>query len=129
MTGLSVLLEPQKSFFLKYPHVISKTSLPRIPPATTPQPAPPAAVTSHDPSTTSPFLENCFLCRKRLLEGTDIYIYRGDRAFCSEDCRFSQICLDEESNRDNGSAAAADMGPKEVRGRRRGGGALAGGSA
>ncbi|KAG1326232.1 putative FCS-Like Zinc finger 15-like [Cocos nucifera] len=35
-------------------------------------------------------------------------MYRGDRAFCSVECRCKQICMDEESGRrDNCSLAAA----------------------
>ncbi|KAG2316472.1 hypothetical protein Bca4012_067340 [Brassica carinata] len=42
------------------------------------------------------FLEHCFLCRKKLLPANDIYMYKGDRAFCSVDCRSKQIIMDEE---------------------------------
>ncbi|XP_050870301.1 FCS-Like Zinc finger 15 isoform X2 [Lathyrus oleraceus] len=44
------------------------------------------------------FLELCFLCRKRLLPGKDIYMYKGDRAFCSVECRCKQIFMDEEES-------------------------------
>ncbi|KAG9139388.1 hypothetical protein Leryth_017302 [Lithospermum erythrorhizon] len=44
----------------------------------------------------SNFLDNCFLCRKKLLPCHDIYMYKGDRAFCSEECRCRQIYMDEE---------------------------------
>ncbi|XVE65592.1 hypothetical protein DITRI_Ditri08aG0012600 [Diplodiscus trichospermus] len=42
------------------------------------------------------FLEQCFLCKQKLLPGKDIYMYKGDRAFCSVECRCRQIFLDEE---------------------------------
>ncbi|KAI4364456.1 hypothetical protein MLD38_020546 [Melastoma candidum] len=42
------------------------------------------------------FLDQCFLCSTKLSPGKDIYMYRGDRAFCSEECRCRQILLDEE---------------------------------
>nr|XP_009598547.1 FCS-Like Zinc finger 15-like [Nicotiana tomentosiformis]XP_016484345.1 PREDICTED: uncharacterized protein LOC107804910 [Nicotiana tabacum] len=33
------------------------------------------------------FLDSCFLCKQKLLPGQDIYMYKGDRAFCSVECR------------------------------------------
>ncbi|CAF1715879.1 hypothetical protein HID58_084395 [Brassica napus] len=44
----------------------------------------------------SGFLEHCFLCRKKLLPAKDIYMYKGDRAFCSVECRSKQMTMDEE---------------------------------
>ncbi|CAA2990464.1 Hypothetical predicted protein [Olea europaea subsp. europaea] len=41
------------------------------------------------------FLEACFLCKKRLGENKDIYMYRGDTPFCSVECRQQQIENDE----------------------------------
>ncbi|KAG5243551.1 hypothetical protein OIU76_009537 [Salix suchowensis] len=43
---------------------------------------------------TSDFLSSCHLCRKKL-HGRDIYMYRGEKAFCSVECRSSQIMTDE----------------------------------
>ncbi|KMZ68837.1 hypothetical protein ZOSMA_22G01320 [Zostera marina] len=43
---------------------------------------------------TRTFLDSCYLCRKILSHGTDIYIYRGDRAFCTEECRNKHIVVD-----------------------------------
>ncbi|ERN12550.1 hypothetical protein AMTRI_Chr01g136510 [Amborella trichopoda] len=40
------------------------------------------------------FLKFCYLCRKKL-HGRDIYMYRGDKAFCSVECRCQQILSDE----------------------------------
>ncbi|PKA52319.1 hypothetical protein AXF42_Ash010215 [Apostasia shenzhenica] len=40
------------------------------------------------------FLSCCFLCRKRL-QGKDIYMYKGEKAFCSMECRYQQIVSDE----------------------------------
>lgn len=40
------------------------------------------------------FLSCCYLCRKRL-QGKDIFMYRGEKAFCSEECRYQQISSDE----------------------------------
>lgn len=41
------------------------------------------------------FLDVCFLCKRRLRHERDIFIYRGDTAFCSEECRHRQIVNDE----------------------------------
>ncbi|KAJ7287900.1 hypothetical protein O6H91_Y316500 [Diphasiastrum complanatum] len=45
------------------------------------------------------FMKACFLCKRKLRQGLDIYMYRGDRAFCSPDCRHHQIVLDERAER------------------------------
>ncbi|KAE8733267.1 Bifunctional inhibitor/lipid-transfer protein/seed storage 2S albumin superfamily protein [Hibiscus syriacus] len=44
---------------------------------------------------TSHFLRSCGLCRRRLVPGRDIYMYRGDSAFCSLECRQQQMNQDE----------------------------------
>ncbi|XP_029117557.2 FCS-Like Zinc finger 15-like [Elaeis guineensis] len=114
MAGLSVLLEAQKNS-PKNTQIVSKTSILRNSSfSSIPSPMPP-------PFPTSPFLEFCYLCHKRLQEGKDIYMYRGDRAFCSVDCRCKQICMDEESGRrDHCSAAAAAAGSGAPAARHRG---------
>ncbi|KAL4329166.1 hypothetical protein HN51_036152 [Arachis hypogaea] len=43
---------------------------------------------------TSDFLSSCHLCRKKL-HGKDIYMYRGEKGFCSPECRSRQIMIDE----------------------------------
>lgn len=43
---------------------------------------------------TSDFLSSCHLCKKKL-HGKDIYMYRGEKAFCSNECRSTQIMMDE----------------------------------
>ncbi|XVE53945.1 hypothetical protein DITRI_Ditri03aG0043100 [Diplodiscus trichospermus] len=43
---------------------------------------------------TSDFLSSCHLCRKKL-HGKDIYMYSGEKAFCSSKCRSTQIMMDE----------------------------------
>ncbi|CAL9124028.1 unnamed protein product [Musa textilis] len=40
-------------------------------------------------------LKKCFLCRRELSPANDVYMYRGDQGFCSEECRSRQILLDE----------------------------------
>lgn len=42
------------------------------------------------------FLSACYLCKRQLSHGKDIYMYRGDKAFCSVECRFQQILMDEQ---------------------------------
>ncbi|XP_031505684.1 FCS-Like Zinc finger 14-like [Nymphaea colorata] len=51
------------------------------------------------------FLQYCHLCRKRL-QDQDIYMYRGDKAFCSVECRCQQIMNDEYTEK---------RGPKAVK--------------
>lgn len=41
------------------------------------------------------FLDACYFCKRHLVDGKDIYMYRGDKAFCSTECRSQQIMLDE----------------------------------
>lgn len=45
---------------------------------------------------TANFLKACFLCKRRLIPGRDIYMYRGDSAFCSLECREQQMNIDEK---------------------------------
>ncbi|KAM0937640.1 putative Zf-FLZ domain, FCS-Like Zinc finger/14 [Dioscorea sansibarensis] len=46
------------------------------------------------------FLDTCYLCNKRL-HGKDIYMYRGEKAFCSKECRYQQIISDEGQEKCN----------------------------
>ncbi|KAI3683154.1 hypothetical protein L1987_83654 [Smallanthus sonchifolius] len=41
------------------------------------------------------FLEACTLCSKPLGHNTDIFMYRGNNPFCSQECRQEQIEIDE----------------------------------
>ncbi|XP_022752026.1 uncharacterized protein LOC111300670 [Durio zibethinus] len=50
---------------------------------------------------TAPFLRSCCLCKRRLAPGRDIYMYRGDTAFCSLECREQQIKQDERKEKLN----------------------------
>lgn len=50
------------------------------------------------------FLSVCFFCRRRLVQGKDIYMYRGDQAFCSTECRYQQIVIDERKERRSAAA-------------------------
>jgi len=41
------------------------------------------------------FLRACSRCRRELSPNKDVYMYRGDQGFCSEECRWQQMLLDE----------------------------------
>ncbi|KAH9605648.1 hypothetical protein KSS87_022868 [Heliosperma pusillum] len=41
------------------------------------------------------FLRTCSLCGRRLAPSRDIFMYRGDTAFCSSECREQQMAQDE----------------------------------
>ncbi|XP_057957702.1 FCS-Like Zinc finger 6 [Malania oleifera] len=121
MAGLGVVLEGQKSGTVgretQTPQVINKTSVMsnynRPFPSSSPSPPSPfsffpyasspsvnqmmpAATTMSLPGNN--FLDECFLCKQKLLPGKDIYMYKGDRAFCSVECRYRQIFMDEEES-------------------------------
>lgn len=57
---------------------------------------------------TSDFLSCCHLCRKKL-DGKDIYMYRGEKAFCSSECRSSQIMIDERKEQQCRSEASRSV--------------------
>ncbi|XP_019461982.1 PREDICTED: uncharacterized protein LOC109361117 [Lupinus angustifolius] len=44
---------------------------------------------------TSDFLRACSLCKRPFGPGHDIYMYRGDSAFCSLECRQQQMKRDD----------------------------------
>jgi hypothetical protein len=44
--------------------------------------------------TGTPALDACALCSKHLARDSDIFMYRGDTPFCSEECRDEQMQLD-----------------------------------
>ncbi|KAL4570205.1 hypothetical protein LXL04_025856 [Taraxacum kok-saghyz] len=51
------------------------------------------------------FLSFCYSCKKKL-EGEDIYMYRGEKAFCSWNCRSEEILIEEEMEKNN-----SEVGP------------------
>ncbi|XP_009801353.1 FCS-Like Zinc finger 2-like [Nicotiana tabacum] len=62
------------------------------------------------------FLEACFLCKKQLGSNKDIFMYRGDTPFCSEECRQEQIEMDEsEEKRLNLSASVKALRKNDQR--------------
>nr|CAD1819773.1 unnamed protein product [Ananas comosus var. bracteatus] len=40
-------------------------------------------------------LSSCHACNKRLGQGDEIFMYRGEKAFCSSECRHQEMLLDE----------------------------------
>ncbi|KAJ4901433.1 hypothetical protein Rs2_15384 [Raphanus sativus] len=63
------------------------------------------------------FLDSCFLCKKPLGDNRDIYMYRGDTPFCSEECRQEQIERDEakEKKKNLSHSVKSAMRRKEQR--------------
>uniref|UniRef100_A0ACD5V9A1 Uncharacterized protein n=1 Tax=Avena sativa TaxID=4498 RepID=A0ACD5V9A1_AVESA len=49
----------------------------------------------HEAMETAAFLKACGLCCRRLGPGRDTFIYMGEVAFCSLECRQQQMNLDE----------------------------------
>ncbi|XP_057722594.1 FCS-Like Zinc finger 8-like isoform X2 [Arachis stenosperma] len=45
------------------------------------------------------FLTVCFLCNKNFGHGKNIYMYRGERSFCNNECRYQGMLLEEEINK------------------------------
>lgn len=58
---------------------------------------------------TTHFLDECSFCKRHLPEDKDIFMYRGDKAFCSVECRSQQMLMDERSK--NCSSSALKRGP------------------
>ncbi|CAA7013361.1 unnamed protein product [Microthlaspi erraticum] len=54
---------------------------------------------SGDFSDAGHFLRSCSLCERLLVPGRDIYMYRGDTAFCSSECRQQQMATDERKEK------------------------------
>ncbi|XP_052190917.1 FCS-Like Zinc finger 15 [Diospyros lotus] len=91
MAGLSIVLEKSSKVASKSnPQVINKVNM-IIKASRRNSPSTP-------PLLDAGFLDHCILCRRKLLPGNDIYMYKGDRAFCSVECRCTQILMDEEES-------------------------------
>ncbi|KAF7003607.1 hypothetical protein CFC21_018906 [Triticum aestivum] len=54
-----------------------------------------------------PALDACALCAKPLARDSDIFMYKGDTPFCSEECRDEQMQLDAISARQAARRQAA----------------------
>lgn len=59
------------------------------------------------PSQSADIFRFCYFCKKRLEEGEDIYIYRGEKAFCSFECREEAIFADKSEKSYNNSAESS----------------------
>ncbi|MED6173817.1 hypothetical protein PIB30_063237 [Stylosanthes scabra] len=59
-------------------------------------PSPSASASPHTRYPSETFLSVCFLCNKNLGHGQDIYMYRGERAFCSNECRYQGMLMEEQ---------------------------------
>ncbi|CAN6167047.1 unnamed protein product [Urochloa humidicola] len=45
-------------------------------------------------------LRACSLCQRELSPNKDVYMYRGDQGFCSQECRWHQMLKDDARERD-----------------------------
>ncbi|CAH1426802.1 unnamed protein product [Lactuca virosa] len=61
-------------------------------------PSPPVVIGGGTVFEDGDFLSSCHLCKKKL-HGLDIFMYRGEKAFCSEECRYKQISIDEHKEK------------------------------
>ncbi|KAJ7980292.1 Protein of unknown function (DUF581) [Quillaja saponaria] len=116
MVGLSIVLETQKvGVSKKTPQVINKTTMIITKPSTSSSSPSISSLfcisTQHSFSLAPTFLDQCFLCGQKLLPGKDIYMYKGDRAFCSVECRCKQIFMDEEESISKENCSLAAMKP------------------
>ncbi|KAL5558303.1 hypothetical protein UlMin_034514 [Ulmus minor] len=76
---------------------------------------PPHHFTSSEISAPYPsnaFLSFCYSCNKKL-EGKDIYMYRGEKAFCSLDCRSLEILNDEKLEKSNEKSSENPLNPDD----------------
>uniref|UniRef100_A0A7N0U8G7 FLZ-type domain-containing protein n=1 Tax=Kalanchoe fedtschenkoi TaxID=63787 RepID=A0A7N0U8G7_KALFE len=100
MVGLSVLLESTKNdIFLSGRRSMA--------PSPSPSPSSPSPFSSSSGFVVAgaevrPFLHQCLLCKRRLLENEDIYMYMGEMAFCSEDCRVEYIAAEADGAGESG---------------------------
>ncbi|CAL9101644.1 unnamed protein product [Musa acuminata var. zebrina] len=61
------------------------------------------------------FLDCCSLCRKPLASNRNIFMYRGDTPFCSEECRQEQIEIDEAGENSRKLSVKVSRSRKERR--------------
>ncbi|XP_055815211.1 FCS-Like Zinc finger 15 [Solanum dulcamara] len=78
-------------------HILNKASMVLMKPPSPPS-IPSSPFSRRKSPATSGFLDSCFLCKQKLLPGKDIYMYKGEWAFCSVECRCKQIFMDEEES-------------------------------
>ncbi|XP_049389553.1 FCS-Like Zinc finger 15 [Solanum stenotomum] len=101
MVGLSVVLEGYNNKDINTTtstwQILNKASMVLMKP-TSPSSIPSSPFSPRKSPAASGFLDSCFLCKQKLLPGKDIYMYKGEWAFCSVDCRCKQIFMDEEDS-------------------------------
>ncbi|KAJ0076405.1 hypothetical protein Patl1_34120 [Pistacia atlantica] len=56
------------------------------------------------------FLSFCYSCNKKLEKGENIYMYRGEKAFCSFDCRSEEIFAEEEIEKSFNNSSKSSPG-------------------
>ena len=61
------------------------------------------------------FLDSCSLCKKPLSKNRDIFMYRGDTPFCSEECRQEQMEIDQEKEFRRRHRKSSSVGKKASR--------------
>ncbi|GMN39765.1 hypothetical protein TIFTF001_008991 [Ficus carica] len=59
------------------------------------------------------FLSFCYSCNRKLEDGKDIYIYRGEKAFCSLSCRSLEILIDEKLEKSNDKDPESPLYPND----------------
>ncbi|ONM21624.1 FCS-Like Zinc finger 6 [Zea mays] len=77
---------------------------------------------------TAAFLRACGLCRRRLGPGRDTFVYKGEAAFCSLECRERHITQEEWKDKCAATSIKDAGAAKVVSGRRRAGEGKAGGT-
>ncbi|XP_037479279.1 FCS-Like Zinc finger 2-like [Triticum dicoccoides] len=60
-------------------------------------------------------LDACALCTKPLARDSDIFMYKGDTPFCSDDCRHEQMQLDAACARQAARACTPGTGSGRAR--------------
>ncbi|XP_062228481.1 uncharacterized protein LOC133926523 [Phragmites australis] len=65
---------------------------------------------------TAAFLKACGLCNRRLGPGRDTFIYMGEVAFCSHECRQQQMNIDELKEKKRFTPAGGGSGVSDQSG-------------
>jgi zinc-finger of the FCS-type, C2-C2 len=58
------------------------------------------------------YLDSCSLCKRPLTKNSDIFMYRGDTPFCTEECRQEQMEIDQEKEFRRNGAKRTSSGKK-----------------
>ncbi|PSS06419.1 hypothetical protein CEY00_Acc19549 [Actinidia chinensis var. chinensis] len=57
------------------------------------------------------FLDKCYYCKKKIHENAEVFMYRYLRAFCTVECRDSQIAVDNEMEKSSGKSKGMQLSP------------------